>query len=146
VTVAELVLPVDIEALVSAFLRDQDEIAALVEDRVYTALPKAPRFPAVRVTQIIDRPIEPRGVLWGLAFSVQVEAFGGGKAAAWRIAATARAAIDQRLKGVHDGYGVVTGSDPGTMMDLPDTMFDPAVPRWLFTSTVWAHPVATLAS
>jgi hypothetical protein len=136
-------LPVNMEALVSAFLRDQSEVTDLVEDRVYTSLPKAITWPAVRVTQILDSPTGGHP-LWGVAFNMQVEAWGGSKGDAWRIAATCRAAIDARIIGVHEGYGVVNGTDPASMFDLPDEDFEPAKPRWIVTCTIYGHPLATI--
>lgn len=140
-------LPVNIEALVSAFLREQSEMVELVADRVYTAIPKPQPgrdlYPCVRVVQIIDDPTA--GPLWGIAFDVQVEAFGGSKADAWRIAATARALISQRLAGTHP-EGIVNGVTNREGFDQPDESFSPAKPRWLFTSTIHARPAATVAA
>lgn len=141
----ELRLPPNMEALVSAFLREQPEIIADVEDRVYTAIPKPTPdvsvYPCVRVTQLLDRPAG--SPLWGVAFMVQVEAFGGSKGDAWRIASNCRAAIDARLVGEY-AEGVVNGSTPGGLLDLPDEEFQPAKPRWLFTSTIYGRPLATM--
>lgn len=143
----ELALPVNIEALVSAFLREQPEMIDLVADRIYTVIPKPakgdPKYPLVLVTLIIDAPHT--GPLWGIGFDVQVDAFGGSKDEARRIAGTARALISDRLTGVHP-EGVVNGVTNGGMLDLPDEGFSPAKPRWLFTSTIHARPLATVSA
>lgn len=146
-----LLLPPNMEALVSAYLRDAPELAELVthsttgDVKVYTALPKDVEYPAVRVLQLLDTPAG--APLWAVAFEMQVEAFGGSKAEAWRIASTARALLDDhRIRGDHPGYGVVNGSTPGAMLDLPDETFEPAKPRWLFTSTIYGRPAATVQS
>lgn len=141
---SDLFIPPNMEALVSAFLRDQPEVVDAVADRVYTAIPKGATYPLVRVTQLDDFPAG--SPLYAVAYSIQVEAFGGSKDEAWWIASTARAAIDYRITGDHPGYGVVNGTTPGPMIDLPDEDFSPAKPRWLFTSTVYARPGATLTS
>lgn len=142
-----LTLPVNMEALVSAFLRDQPEMQDLVDDRTYTVIPKPTPgetlYPLCRVNLIMDEPHP--GPLWGIAYDVEVEGFGGSKADAWRITSTARALISERLTGVHP-EGVVNGVTNGGMLDLPDESFTPAKPRWLFTSTIHAHPGSTLAS
>lgn len=132
------------EALVSAFLRDQPEIVDLVDDRVYTVIPKDATYPLARVTLLLDQPAggEP---LWLTAAQVQVEAFGGTKAQAWTLAVTARSAISERLTGTHDD-GIVTGVTSGPLLDLPDEDFTPAKTRFLFTSTLYVHPGATLPS
>lgn len=143
----DLALPVNIEALVSAFLREQSEMIDLVDDRVYTVIPKPTKgetkYPLVLVTLLIDAP--DTGPLWGIAFDVQIDAFGGSKDEARRIAATARALISARLAGTHP-EGVVNGVQNGGMLDLPDESFAPAKPRWLFTSTIHARPVATVSA
>lgn len=140
----ELRPPPNMEALVSAFLRDQPEIVDDIADRVYTSIPKPSTpsvYPCVRVTQLLDQPTG--SPLWAVAFTIQVEAFGGSKAEAWRIASNCRAAIDVRLVGEY-ALGVVNGSTPGALLDLPDEDFDPAKPRWLFTSTIYGRPLATM--
>ena len=105
----DLWIPPNMEALVSAFLRDQPEMTDLVGDRIYTAIPKDATFPLVRVMQLLDTPAG--APLYSVAFEMQVEAFGGSKAQAWQIASTARALIDARLLGDYPGLGVVNGSD-----------------------------------
>lgn len=141
---SDLWIPPNMEALVSAFLRDQPEMVELVDDRIYTAIPKDATYPLVRVVQLLDTPAG--APLYAVAFEMQVEAFGGSKAEAWRIASTARALIDARLLGDYPGFGVVNGSTPGALLDLPDEDFTPAKPRWLFSSTIYGRPGATLTS
>ena len=140
----DLWIPPNMEALVSAFLRDQAELTDLVGDRVVTAIGKDQVYPCVRVTQLLDTPAG--APLYAVAFEIQVEAFGGSKGEAWRIASTARALIDARLLGTYDGFGVVNGTKPGALLDLPDEDHQPAKPRWLFTSTIYGRPGATLTS
>lgn len=132
------------EALVSAFLRDQPELVDVIDDRVYTKIPKGATYPLVRVTLLLDTPSG--SPLWLTAAEIQVEAFGGSNSEAYRIATIARAAIDQRLTGGVHAEGVVTGTSPGPMLDLPDETFTPAKPRWLFTSTIHVHPGSSLPS
>ncbi len=141
---SDLWIPPNMEALVSAFLRDQPELTELVDERIYTAIPKDATYPLVRVVQLLDTPAG--APLYSVAFEMQVEAFGGSKADAWRIASTARALIDVRLLGDYPGFGVVNGSTPGALLDLPDEDFTPAKPRWLFSSTIYGRPGATVTS
>ena len=140
----DLWIPPNMEALVSAFLRDQTEMTDLVEDRTYTVIPKDATYPLVRVTQLLDTPAG--APLYAVAFDMYVEAFGGSKAEAWRIASTARALIDVRLLGDYPGFGVVNGSTPGSLLDQPDEDFTPAKPRWVFYATVYGRPGATVTS
>lgn len=128
----------DIEQLLSAFLRDQAEVTALVGQRVYTALPTSTTFPAVRLTRFGGAPVRQRPVHLDAA-DIQLDAFGGPKATALEIAETCRAVIWHRLPGEH-AEGIVTGVDLGALAYSPDDTYTPAKPRYLFTATVYAHP------
>jgi len=148
---SDIYLPPNMEALLSQFLRDQPELEELVDDRVYTVIPKrastseaGAQYPLVRVTQLLDTPIG--SPLWAVAYDMQIDAWGGSKSDAWRIAATCRSLIDARFSGEYEGFGVVNGSTPGSLFDLPDEDFKPAKPRWIFSSTIFARPVATISS
>lgn len=134
----------NMEAVVSAFLRDQPEVVDLIADRVYTALPDRVEFPAVRVTQITDRKLTSRP-LWISEFVMQIEAFGGSKAQASTLARTCEGVIAARMVGTLDG-AVIAGVDPGGLEDIPDDEYEPARPRFLFVSTITARPVATVSS
>lgn len=137
-------IPPNMEGLVSAFLRAQPEAVALVADRVYTEIPADATYPLFRVSQLGDRPAG-GAPLHLVAFTIQVEAFGGSKADAWRGASTARALISERLEGSYPEWAaVVSGSSAGSLIDLPDETFAKAKPRWLFSSTIYARPGATL--
>lgn len=135
---SDLILLPNVEALVSAFLRNHDAIIALIDDRVYTVIPSHSDWPLIRVGQYDDQPAGQRP-LHHVAYSVQVEAFGGSKAQAFTLANTARAALAAELTGAH-AQGVVSGVDTRGMIDLPDESYSPAKPRWLFSLTVYAHP------
>ena len=140
----DLWIPPNMEALVSAFLRDPPVLTDPAAAEIYTAIPKDATYPLVRVVQLLDTPAG--APLYSVAFEMQVEAFGGTKAQAWQIASTARALIDARLLGDYPGFGVVNGSTPGALLDLPDEDFTPAKPRWLFSSTIYGRPGATVTS
>jgi hypothetical protein len=81
---------------------------------------------------------------------LQVEAFGGPKAIAWKIAETARAALCARFPG-HQSFmvngnevaGRITGCDVSGLRDMPDGTFTPAKPRYLFTLTVYGRATAS---
>lgn len=140
-----LQLPPNMEGLVWAFLVEQPEVTDLVGERIYSRISTGATYPLVRITQIDDEPLttEP---LYVVRYFVQVEGFGGSKSQAWRIAETCRTALDARLAGVHEGYGVVNGVDVGGLQDAPDETFTPAKPRWLFTSTIYAHRLASISA
>ncbi len=138
-----LALPPNVEALVSAFLRDQVEISDIVDDRVYTAVPSNATYPLMRVT-VLDS-IPHTGPSWGGAYFVQIEAFGGSKGEAWRAAATAIATMSARIVGTHP-EGVVNGVTSSGIRDVPDEDHEPNKPRFLFTATLYARPVANVSA
>lgn len=139
--------PPNVEALLRRFLAEQPEVEDITgEDangggRVYTALPKGVQFPCVRVTLLDSRPHT--GPAWGAAYEAQVEAFGGSKADAFRLAGICMATMSARLTGVHD-EGVVNGVTSSGLRDEPDEGHEPAKPRFLFSSTIFARPLANL--
>lgn len=133
-----LVILPNVEALISAFFRTQPELVALVDDRVYTELPKSPTFPAMRVTQYDDITVTDMP-LWVIAAQIQVDSWGGSKHDAWLTASTARGLLSSRLSGEHT-LGTVSGVRFGGMRDEPDTDYEPAKPRFYFTASVFAHP------
>ncbi len=128
----------NVEALVSAFLRGRSEITALIDDRVYTVLPKGVVFPTLRLAQYDDALVTQRP-LWVATSFLQLDAFGGTKADAYTLAATARAVMAAYLPGTHAG-GVVTDVRFSGMRDEPDADYEPAKPRWLFTAEITVHP------
>lgn len=142
----DLILLPDVERLLSSFARQQDEVTALVDQRVYTMLPASPTFPAVRLTRYGGSPVTDRP-LWLDQALVQWDVWGGRKVRAHEIAQTLRAALAARLVGTHDD-GVVTGVTFGELRWLPDDTVAAdeglARARYLFTSTVWAHPLPTV--
>lgn len=129
---------VDAERLVSAYLRDRDEIAALVADRVYTAIPANPTWPLVRLTRIGGAPVFNRPLHLDRAL-IQCDVFGGPKATAHEIAETCRAALTD-LPSAYSALGVVTDVQFGTFAYLPDAAYTPARPRYVFDVAVYLHP------
>ncbi len=139
-----LILTADVEALVVRFLLTVPELAALGVDgagnpRVYTVLPKDVEYPCLRVTQFADESIT-RRPKWLTRTLVTVEAFGGTKAQAHTWAATAEAALLQRLAETDHERAVVAHVESDSLWDQPDETTTPAKPRWQFTASVWTHP------
>lgn len=132
-----ILLP-DVEALVSRFLRDQEEISDLVDDRVYTAVPEKPTFPLLLVRRVSGAAVTSRPLHVDAAV-LQLDAYGGSKSDARELAETARAVLAARLAGTHD-LGVVSGVRFGAMSWLPDVDYSPARPRYVADATVTVHP------
>lgn len=134
-----LTLPINVEALISTWLAGQAEITALVEDRVYTAIPGDPDWPLLRIHRVGGAPPFTRP-LWVDRARIQFDAYGGTKAQARTLADTTRALLSERILGTHDDHGVVTAVNLGTLRYLPDDDFDPARPRYVGDAVVTTHP------
>jgi len=133
------ILP-DAERILSSYLRSRSEITALVDQRVYTELPKKKTdrvFPLVRVSRIGGGPTTSPNFLDRAL--VSFDAFGGTKYQARELAATISFVLDE-IAGytIHDGYS--TGSSPGSYRYLPDDSFEPAKPRYLLDAVVFLRP------
>lgn len=133
-----LTLLPNVEALVSEFLRDQAEVAAICSNRVYTALPANVGFPAVRVVQY-DTEFVTHQPLWVAAPLLQIDCWADSKTVAWTLAATCMAALSERVEGGHT-LGVVSGVRFSGWSDQPDTDYEPAKPRFFFTAQLTVHP------
>lgn len=128
---------VDVERLMSEWLRDQPEIEALVDDRVYTVIPKDPEFPLIRLTLIDERTVFPRP-RYLTSSLIQLDCYGGPKVVARAVADAVCDLLSAIFVGSHDA-GVVTAVET-SMRYLPDGSYDPAKPRYPVDVTVHSHP------
>ena len=135
---------VDVERLMSSFLRGETDITDLVGDRVYTELPATKTWPLVRLTLIDESAVFDRP-LYLTSSVIQIDAYGGAKVTAREIADTIRSLLAHSFNGTHDFLGVVTGVSFTSMAYDPDESFQPARPRYRFDVTVWAHPLPSNA-
>lgn len=131
---------VDVEALVSQYLRAQSEVTAYVAQRVYTALPETKAFPLVRITRIGGVPKMSRPLVVDQAH-LQIDVFGGSKA----TALDTTDAIREELAKIVDEdpvqpLGVVCAVRFGPLAYLPDASFEPAKPRYVLDVTVSVRP------
>ncbi len=112
-------------ACVSEWLRDQPELAALVDGRGYTELPRDKTFPLFVVNQINDPSIT-ADVHYAVDALFQFDVWGGPKATTWTVAETARAVLSQRFAGTaHDltnGSIVVASVRVGGIRRTTDTI------------------------
>jgi hypothetical protein len=134
--IANYVIP-DAERVVVEFLRAQSELDAELDGRIYTVMPTAPTFPAVRVTRwggwaVINNP------LWLDECWCQVDTWGGSKAQASWVARLMRQLLAARL--VASSAGIVTARRFGMMHDAPDTTYTPAKPHFRFDLSVLLRP------
>lgn len=131
-----LVLP-DVEKLLVDWALAHDEVAAIFEDRIYTAVPKSPVFPLLQFQRIGGGPID--RVAWLDNPLVQVDVWGGAKVTARAGMATVLALVASDLPGSHD-LGVVGATSVGAMSWLPDTSFNPPKPRYTADVSIWLRP------
>jgi hypothetical protein len=130
-----LALLPDAERLVSAFLRGHARIVALVGDRVYTAYPAKAGTTSLLLVQRVGGDVPFSQPLVVEHAQLQFDAYGGPKAAAYELAATARAVLTE-LEGAVRPEGNVAGVRFGTVQWLPDETFSPPRPRYVFDTTM----------
>lgn len=133
---------VDVEAMVSTFLREQPEVTALVGDRVYTDLPHDRTYPLVLLTRIgggyvISRP------LWLINATIQLDTFGGTHKQAFKVAEAclstmAARMVCQRPEGCCTGV-VVDDITYNPEIDFLDSTGH-SRPRFTAVASVLAHP------
>lgn len=135
----------DAEALLSQFLRAQDEISEAIGDRVYTAIPAKPTWPLIRLTRVAGAPLmsRPRCIDQPL---IQIEAYGGSKADAHELVDLACRLIAARIGGIHDDLGVVNGYRFGALSYLPDDAYTPSRPRYVTDVELTTRPVTGAGS
>lgn len=105
---------------------------------VYTTVPKAAEFPLLRVVRFGGGPTRRRPYHLDHV-ALQLDAFGGSKAEARRLLATALAELADIAEHTHTG-AVVTGATIGGMRYLPDPDYTPPKPRYTADATVIIHP------
>ena len=131
----ELALVPDAERIVSAFLREQPRMQALVGDRIYTAFPAKAGSGALLLIQRVGG-LPPLSVPFVVdSAELQLDAYGGPKAAAHELARTAQAEL-VALQGQVRPEGVVSAIALGVMSWQPDEAYDPPRPRYLVDVTV----------
>lgn len=132
-------ITVDVERLLSAWLRNRPEIAAIVDDRVVTTVPNRAVFPFLKITQLAGEPVYSQPLFLDEAY-LQLDAYGGPKVQARELIDLVRHAMSEEFCGLHDGVGVVTSVRFGDLSYIPDDGYDPAVPRYLAMASVYTHP------
>jgi hypothetical protein len=134
-TLPELALLPDAERLVSAYLRERPRMQALVGDRIYTAFPAKAGPAAMLLIQRIGGEPPLSQPLVVDAAALQLDAYGGPKATAHELAATARAELTA-LEGQVRPEGVVSAVRFGALSWQPDETYDQPRPRYVIEVTV----------
>lgn len=135
----------DAEALLSQFLRAQEELVDEIGDRVYTVIPKNPTWPLVRLFRVGGTPRLSRPLVVDQPL-IQLEAYGGTKQQAHDLIELARSLIAARIEGVHDDVGNVCGYGFGNLSWLPDNSYTPSRARYVADVELTLKPVFTTGS
>lgn len=135
---------VDVEALVSYYLRAQSEVAAICGQRVYTAIPSNPTFPLVRLHRIGGVPPMSRPLHMDRAH-LQIDVWGGPKATALDLVDVVRTELSKLVdEAAVQPLGVVCGVKFGPLAFMPDdtvpTEGGKARPRYTQDVTVTVRP------
>jgi hypothetical protein len=134
---------VDVEAMVSTFLREQTEVTDLCGDRVYTDLPHDRVYPLVLITRIGGGFIINAPFLWLQQASIQLDTFGGTHKQAHRLMEACLSTmvirmVTQRPEGCCTGV-VVDDIAYNPEIDFIDDLGH-ARPRFTTSASVLAHP------
>lgn len=136
---------IDVERLVSSYLRAHAAVAGAVGDRVYTAWPaQTSGEPLVLVQRIGGTPPLSHPLVVDEA-QLQVDVYGGTKAAAWIVLAAVLAAFDE-LEGVVVPEGYVSAVRQGAIRWQPDETFDPWRPRYVADVTLTTRAQAAVTA
>jgi hypothetical protein len=143
----DIILLPDAEKMLSAFLRGRDEVTGLVDDRVFTVMPRntPAKVPFVRLRAIGGPPR--RGPMrWSRTARIQIDAWGTLKNQASLIAETVAAVIAGAMVG-EQADGVVSAADVEEPFYNPDAdLSDPPTPRYTFDAMIDVHPHRTPAA
>jgi uncharacterized protein DUF3168 len=131
---------IDVEALITTYLRAQTEIVALVADRVYSDMPHERTYPLVLVTRVGGSHIYKNHLEEA---DVEISAYGGTHKQAYTLAYTCLSTMASGIVGSHqDGVVTKVKGIAVSYSPEPDSQ-DPqghARPRVLLSATVTAHP------
>jgi hypothetical protein len=125
-----------IEAVVSSGLRADPQIAAIVEDRVFTVLPNNQEFPLLLITRLGGEHITlPPPPLWVEDAFIQWDCYADTKYVASLLMETVRAVLVSWI-GTVRGDAVVINFQPGSIIWLPDDSYAPVKPRYVIDGTL----------
>lgn len=141
----EVLIP-DAEALVGAWLRENDSLIAL-ETRVAGRTPNTTTKPWIRVTQINAVPIARAKGEHHIDYTIQLDCYAGGdamaaftgQAEASLVRRTARAVLKGMQFTVVDDIVVGRVRFP-TDLRNPDTVMEPARERYILIAEILMHP------
>lgn len=135
-------LLVDVEALVTGFLRGQQEVSALTAERIYAQLPNERTYPLIVLTRTGGGPRYKHPMYLDQA-EITVAFLAKRQKDAWSLMSTACSALALRLVGAHSQGKVTDFIVTSIAYDPYVDAADPqglGLPRYLVTTTVTTHP------
>lgn len=133
-------MSIDIEALVTTFLRGQTTVTDLADDRVYTDMPHKRAWPMIVVTRTGGESLYKN---WLQAIELEISAYGGTHKTAYNLAQACMTTMAAAMVGSH-AEGVVTKVKTGAVTYSPDSESADesghARPRYTVSAVVTAHP------
>lgn len=133
---------INVELILSTFLRAQPELTALVGDRIYTDLPHKREYPLVSLSRT-GGGYTTKQPFWLESAEITLEAVGGTHKQAQEIASVCLNLMAARLRGRYP-EGSITGLADNTLAYDPDTDLSDdsgtSRPRYILTANVLAHP------
>jgi hypothetical protein len=130
---------IDAERLVSDWLRNDTDVAAIVDRRVVGKPPSDIGPPWVRVT-LLDAPQEDTSD-YSSGYYLQLDCYAsndGGQPEAFTLGRAVRAALVALARTTSE-LGIVSGTQINGHARVPDAALEPARERVIITATVWAH-------
>lgn len=131
----------DAEALTGTYLRSIDALADIVGSRIVGDTPRDTTDAWVRVTQIDDAPLRSSRALHLVTVWLQFDCYAGttgGHEQASGLSRLVREHLNAMNTATHAG-AVVSGVKFGGTHRLPDTDFQPARERFVFTAEITLH-------
>ena len=136
-------MSVDVEAMLSRFLREQPEVMAIVDDRVYTDLPHTRTYPLVTLQRTGGGPLINVPPNWLVEAELTIFCYGGTHKLAQSLAATVVDLMHSRLPGSQPEGVVTLVRDADVSYSPEDESADEeghARPRFQVLVNVLTHP------
>lgn len=140
-TFADFTVPdVDVEGLLSSFLRNEPEVTDLVGTRIYTDMPHNRVYPLVLIQRTGGKP---QGGFTLSEAQVRLDLYNDGHLSAQGLASVVVGVLTSRLPGSHD-LGCVSAFTAASKRYEPDPEAADrqghARPRYVIEATVYCHP------
>lgn len=131
----------DVEAFVSRWLRTRTEITDLVEQRVWTKLPREPEYPFIEIYEFHEDDVTDMDEPWLVRTVLEITCYANTRSEAKSLARTVQRVARRYMRGKHEDEGVVTGVKCVDIGQRPDTISKPPRDAYIVNLYVWSHPL-----